>query len=83
MVDIYICLVINTYLFHLSRKRQNKLSHRFFKLYILKVKDKKTRKHPQMRMLSFWRRERDSNPRVLSHKLISSQPRYDHFDISP
>ena len=31
----------------------------------------------------FWRRERDSNPRVLAHKLISSQPRYDHFDISP
>ena len=31
----------------------------------------------------FWRRGRDSNPRVLSHKLISSQPRYDHFDISP
>ena len=30
-----------------------------------------------------WRRERDSNPRVLAHKLISSQPRYDHFDISP
>ena len=29
-----------------------------------------------------WRRERDSNPRVLAHKLISSQPRYDHFDIS-
>ena len=33
--------------------------------------------------LLFWRREWDSNPRVLSHKLISSQPRYDHFDISP
>ena len=32
---------------------------------------------------AYWRRERDSNPRVLSHKLISSQPRYDHFDISP
>lgn len=30
-----------------------------------------------------WRRGRDSNPRVLSHKLISSQPRYDHFDTSP
>ena len=29
-----------------------------------------------------WRRGRDSNPRVLSHKLISSQPRYDHFDTS-
>ena len=33
----------------------------------------KARKHPQMRMLlAFWRRERDSNPRVLAHKLISS-----------
>ena len=29
------------------------------------------------------RRGWDSNPRVLSHKLISSQPRYDHFDTSP
>ena len=26
-----------------------------------------------------WRRERDSNPRVRKHKLISSQHRYDHF----
>ena len=32
---------------------------------------------------TFWRRERDSNPRVVAHKLISSQPRYDRFDISP
>ena len=31
---------------------------------------------------SFWRRGRDSNPRVIAHKLISSQPRYDHFDTS-
>ncbi len=29
-----------------------------------------------------WRRGRDSNPRVIAHKLISSQPRYDHFDTS-
>ena len=44
----------------------------------------KARKHPQMRMLlAFWRRERDSNPRARERKLISSQPRYDHFDISP
>ena len=28
------------------------------------------------------RRERDSNPRAVASKLISSQPRYDHFDIS-
>ena len=30
-----------------------------------------------------WRRGRDSNPRALARKLISSQPRYDHFDTSP
>ena len=29
-----------------------------------------------------WRRRRDSNPRGIAPKLISSQPRYDHFDIS-
>ena len=47
--------------------------------YILLIKRKDTTR------VSFvlWRRERDSNPRVLAHKLISSQPRYDHFDISP
>ena len=31
-----------------------------------------------------WRRRRDSNPRAgVTGKLISSQPRYDHFDTSP
>ena len=40
------------------------------------------RKRRQKPSFSFWRRGRDSNPRVLSHKLISSQPRYDHFDTS-
>ena len=33
-------------------------------------------------LVVFWRRERDSNPRGIAPKLISSQPRYDHFDIS-
>ena len=33
--------------------------------------------------LLFWRRGRDSNPRAIARKLISSQPRYDHFDTSP
>ena len=37
----------------------------------------------QRPMSQSWRKERDSNPRVLAHKLISSQPRYDHFDILP
>ena len=32
---------------------------------------------------TFWRRGRDSNPRGIAPKLISSQPRYDHFDTSP
>ena len=30
----------------------------------------------------FFRRRWDSNPRVVAHKLISSQPRYDRFDTS-
>ncbi len=30
-----------------------------------------------------WRRGWDSNPRGIAPKLISSQPRYDHFDTSP
>ncbi len=33
-------------------------------------------------MLMMWRRGWDSNPRGLSSKLISSQPRYDRFDTS-
>ena len=31
---------------------------------------------------SFWRSGRDSNPRAVARKLISSQPRYDHFDTA-
>ncbi len=43
----------------------------------------KKRKQPQSQDYGCpWRREWDSNPRVIAHKLISSQPRYDHFDIS-
>ncbi len=35
-------------------------------------------------MLSvLWRSGRDSNPRAIARKLISSQPRYDHFDTAP
>lgn len=30
-----------------------------------------------------WRSGWDSNPRDVSVKLISSQPRYDHFDTAP
>ena len=29
-----------------------------------------------------WRSGRDSNPRGIAPKLISSQPRYDHFDTA-
>ena len=31
----------------------------------------------------FWRRVWDSNPRDVAVKLISNQPRYDHFDNPP
>ena len=34
-------------------------------------------------LLIFWRSEWDSNPRAVARKLISSQPRYDHFDTAP
>ena len=43
---------------------------------------KNEKKAPEARCL-YWRRGRDSNPCALSRKLISSQPRYDHFDTSP
>ena len=33
--------------------------------------------------VQLWRRRWDSNPRAVARKLISSQPRYDHFDTSP
>gem|GEM_PF-4886242 len=36
-----------------------------------------------VQICAIWRRGRDSNPCALSRKLISSQPRYDHFDTSP
>ena len=34
------------------------------------------------RGISFWRSGWDSNPRAVVRKLISSQPRYDHFDTA-
>ena len=37
----------------------------------------------QALMVQKWRRGRDSNPRAIARKLISSQPRYDHFDTPP
>ena len=33
--------------------------------------------------LRLWRSGWDSNPRAVARKLISSQPRYDHFDTTP
>ena len=37
----------------------------------------------QTQQVLIWRRWRDSNPRYRKVQLISSQPRYDHFDTSP
>ena len=33
-------------------------------------------------LAAIWRSGRDSNPRAVARKLISSQPRYDHFDTA-
>ena len=65
---------------------RSKTTHRvvlftaFESLFVFSAKQKR---NADWRPVLLWRRERDSNPRVLAHKLISSQPRYDHFDISP
>ena len=37
---------------------------------------------PLSRFVDFWRSGWDSNPRAVARKLISSQPRYDHFDTA-
>ena len=46
---------------------------------------KKVRKIPHNRLImrDKWRSGWDSNPRGIAPKLISSQPRYDHFDTTP
>ena len=41
------------------------------------------KKQKRINASACWRRGRDSNPRAIARKLISSQPRYDHFDTSP
>ena len=43
-----------------------------------------TKKKPWKHCVSkaSWRSGRDSNPRAIARKLISSQPRYDHFDTA-
>lgn len=53
---------------------------------INKLNRPKTKKNPHSQTWLwgfYWRRERDSNPRGIAPKLISSQPRYDHFDTLP
>ena len=44
---------------------------------------KKNPANPLVYWIFHWRRRRDSNSRAVAGKLISSQPRYDHFDTSP
>ena len=43
----------------------------------------KHKKHPWKGCFLHWRKRRDSNSRAREGKLISSQPRYDHFDTLP
>ena len=46
-------------------------------------KNDKVKARKLLNLRALWRRGRDSNPRGLAPKLISSQPRYDHFDTPP
>ena len=44
---------------------------------------KQQKKRQNLRSACFWKRSgRDSNPRAVARKLISSQPRYDLFDTA-
>ena len=51
--------------------------------YIFYKKRTQTFAHLRVQLGSFWRRQRDSNPRGLSPKRFSRPPRYDRFDIPP
>ena len=48
-----------------------------------RLPDKKSHKTDVSWLFDTWRRGWDSNPCAIARKLISSQPRYDHFDTSP
>ncbi len=50
---------------------------------ILEVGTKKKSGNPHGYWISQWRSGWDSNPRYREVQLISSQPRYDHFDTTP
>ena len=47
------------------------------------IRTQKIRKATRPKVLSLWRRGRDSNPRVLSHKLISSKRLFFPFRPCP
>ena len=46
--------------------------------YLYATQKRTERKNP---LCSFWRRQRDSNPRGIAPKRFSRPPRYDHFDM--
>jgi hypothetical protein len=50
----------------------------FYSLLCKAIKKQPARRFGRL----FWRSGRDSNPRAIARKLISSQPRYDHFDTA-
>lgn len=51
----------------------------FYSLLCKAIKKQPARRFGRL----FWRSGRDSNPRAIARKLISSRSRYDHFDTSP
>ena len=81
----------NNVIYEICNEPNNGTSWKEIKSYAKRVistireNDKKKRKVQQTLEFTglFWRRGWDSNPCAIARKLISSQPRYDHFDTSP
>ena len=66
----------------LSSFQKTGCSFRSFELIFIRQAKNKSPANPHG-YRTFWRRGWDSNQCAIARKLISSQPRYDHFDTSP
>ena len=58
---------------------------KYFNIYERKLKSQSKKppyRHKNAYTEEIWRSGWDSNPRAVTRKLISSQPRYDHFDTA-
>ena len=64
-------------------QRDGNFNKIFGKLVFTECRGQKMSSRTIKSVTTIWRRGWDSNPCAIARKLISSQPRYDHFDTSP